>query len=156
MALYAAPKGVGSPALALAAANAAAITAAFTGTARTGMRWLTQHIPPASPARLPRELLDEARRVADPGGNWAGLRAAPGGDAITRAWASRDRALAAYRSRLEGPGGQGIAPDEVLSSLIHVNFVRGYQIDFDQEAAAMYLARSAALAWTARNTQDRA
>lgn len=141
--------------LALAAAHAAAITVAFTGSVPAGMRWLTGHVPARSPRPVPRAVSDEARRIASPQGNWAALRAAPGGAAIADAWAPRDRALAAYRAHFPGPGTHGIAADDVLGSLIHVSFVRACGIDFDDEALSMHLARAAALTWAARTPGHR-
>lgn len=135
---------------ALAAAHAVAIAAAFTGSPERGMRWLLGHVPAASPARIPRQVFSEAVRVCDPGGDWAALRAVPGGTEITDAWKPRDQALAAYRAHLPGPDAVGIAIDDVLSSLLHTNFVRAHGIDFGEEAIGMRLARAAALTWTAR------
>jgi thiopeptide-type bacteriocin biosynthesis protein len=135
---------------ALAAAHAVAISAAFTGSIPAGMQWLLDHVPAAAPGRIPRPVLDQARHLADPAGDWAALRSGPDGDAIRRRWADRDRALAQYRTHLDGPDMAGIRADDVLSSLLHVNFVRGYRIDFGEEAVCMYLARAAALSWIAR------
>ena len=135
---------------ALAAAHAVAISAAFTGSLPAGMQWLLDHVPAAAPGRIPRPVLDQARHLADPAGDWAALRSEPGGDTISRGWADRDRALAEYRTHLDGPDTAGIRADDVLSSLLHVNFVRGYRIDFGEEAVCMYLARAAALSWIAR------
>ncbi|MEX5709940.1 lantibiotic dehydratase [Parafrankia sp. FMc6] len=138
----------------LVAAHTVAITRAFTGSAATAMRWLIDHVPAAAPTRVPRTMFAEAVRLADPGQHWAALRAAPGGALIVDAWAARDRALADYRAHFPGPDTEGVAVDDVLSSLIHVHFVRAHRIDFDDEAIAMYLARAAALAWTARARAD--
>jgi hypothetical protein len=44
----------------------------------------------------------------------------------------------------------GIRHDDVLSSLLHVNFVRHHGIDFPEEATCLYLARAAALTAIAR------
>ena len=73
---------------------------------------------------------------------------------IAGAWLDRDQAIAAYRGCLPGPDACGIDADDVLSSLIHVNYVRACGIDLPDEAECMYLARAAALAWTARTTQS--
>jgi thiopeptide-type bacteriocin biosynthesis protein len=135
---------------ALAAAHAVSISAAFTASIPAGMQWLLDHIPAAAPGRVPRPVLDQARHLADPAADWAALRSGPGGEAIRNAWADRDRALAAYRTHLDGPAMAGIRADDVLSSLLHVNFVRGYRIDFGEEAVCMYLARAAALTSIAR------
>lgn len=134
----------------LAAAHAVSIAAAFTGGHEAGMRWLADHVPAAAPARIPRLVLDQARRLADPAGDWAALKSEPGGQAIVGAWADRDRAVSAYRAHLPGPDMAGICGDDVLSSLLHVNFVRGRGIDFAEEAACMYLARAAAVTRLAR------
>ncbi|MFD0594004.1 hypothetical protein ACFQZ4_17250 [Catellatospora coxensis] len=40
----------------------------------------------------------------------------------------------------------------MLGSLAHAHFIRAVGVDFDDEAICLYLARSAALAWTARTT----
>lgn len=130
---------------ALAAAHAIAITAAFTGAVTAGQRWLIEHVPAAAPERIPRTVLNEARHLADPADAWAALRSAPGGPVITTAWAERDQALAAYREHLTSPDMAGIRHDDVLSSLLHVNFVRHHGIDFPEEATCLYLARAAAL-----------
>jgi thiopeptide-type bacteriocin biosynthesis protein len=135
---------------ALAAAQAAAIAVAFTGSIPAGMRWLTGHIAAGGSAAVPRPLFDEAVRIADPTADWAALRALPAGEVLADSWASRDRALARYRCALDGSGGQGISTDDVLGSLIHVNHVRSRAIDFGDEAVVLHLARSAALSWTAR------
>jgi lantibiotic biosynthesis protein len=134
----------------LAAAHAVAIAAVFTGSRTAGMQWLLDHVPAPAPARIPRPILDQARQLADPAGNWAALRSEPGGCAIVDRWAARDQALARYRAYLGGPDMTGIAADDVLSSLLHVNYVRGHGIDFDDEAVCLYLARAAALSAVSR------
>ena len=139
---------------ALAAAHAGSIAIAFTGSIAAGMRWLTEHIPASPPARIRRDVLDEARRIADPRDDWVRLCSAPGGAAIAGAWLDRGQAIAAYRGCLPGPDACGIDADDVLSSLIHVNYVRACGIDFPDEAECLYLARAAALAWTARTTRS--
>jgi hypothetical protein len=67
-------------------------------------------------------------------------------------WADRDAALAAYRRHLPGPETQGIAVDDVLTSLLHVHFVRHVAVNFPEEEVCLHLARAAALAWIARRT----
>jgi len=137
---------------ALVAAHSVAIASAFLGSTQAGMRWLIDHIPLRSPAPVPRPQFTDAVRLADPRDNWATLRAAPGGTAIVSAWADRDAALAAYRPHLPGPDTKGIAVDDVLTSLLHVHFVRHIAVNFPEEEVCLYLARAAALAWTARAT----
>ncbi|MEO3972337.1 lantibiotic dehydratase [Streptomyces sp. CAU 1734] len=135
---------------ALVAAHSVAIVSAFLGSTKAGMRWLVDHIQPTAPAPVPRPQFAEAVRLADPRDNWAALRKVPGGDAIVSGWAERDAALAAYRPHLPGPDTQGIAVDDVLTSLLHVHFVRHVAVNFPEEEVCLYLARAAALAWTAR------
>ena len=136
----------------LVAAHTVAIASAFLGSTQAGMRWLIDHIPPTAPVPVPRPQFTDAVRLADPGNDWAALRGAPGGAAIVSAWADRDAALAAYRRHLPGPQTQGIALDDVLASLLHVHFVRHIAVNFPEEEVCLYLARAAALAWTARTT----
>ncbi|GGZ24831.1 hypothetical protein GCM10010387_17820 [Streptomyces inusitatus] len=135
---------------ALVAAHTAAIASAFLGSTEAGMRWLLDHIPPTAPAPVSRPQFTEAVRLADPRDDWAALRGVPGGEAIVSGWADRDAALAAYRPHLPGPDTQGIAVDDVLTSLLHVHFVRHVAVNFPEEEVCLYLARAAALAWTAR------
>lgn len=137
---------------ALVAAHTVAIAGAFQGGTAEGMRWLIDHIPAIAPAKVPRHEYNEAVRLANPRNGWAALRGVAGGAAIVDAWESRDLALAAYRRHLPGPDTEGIDPDAVLGSLLHSHFVRAVRIDFDEEAICMYLARAAALAFTARTT----
>ncbi|AQS71884.1 lantibiotic dehydratase [Streptomyces pactum] len=136
----------------LVAANAVSITSAFLGGTEAGTRWLIDHVPPVAPGPVPRPQFTEAVRLADPGDDWSALRAVPGGAAVVSAWADRDAALAAYRRHLPGPHTQGIALDDVLTSLLHVHFVRHIAVNFPEEEICLHLARAAALAWSARTT----
>ncbi|GAA4242299.1 lantibiotic dehydratase [Actinomadura meridiana] len=140
---------------ALVAAHTVAIAAAFMGDVAAGMRWLVDNIPAAAPTKVQRPVFSEAVQIANPDDEWAALRAVPGGAAITEAWKQRHQAVREYRAHLPGPHTRGILTDEVLRSLMHVNFVRACGIDFDDEAIGLYLARSAALSWTARTTGER-
>jgi thiopeptide-type bacteriocin biosynthesis protein len=137
---------------ALVAAHTVAVTSAFLGSAEAAMRWLIEYVPPTAPAPVPRPQFTEAVRLADPRDDWAALRGAPGGDALVSGWADRDAALAAYRRHLPGPETQGIAVDDVLTSLLHVHFVRHVAVNFPEEEVCLHLARAAALAWIARRT----
>lgn len=137
---------------ALVAAHTIAIATAFLGSTEAGMRWLIDHIPPTAPTRVPRPQFTETVRLANPSDDWAALRGVPGGQAIVEAWADRDAALAAYRPHLPGPDAQGIRLDDVLSSLLHVHFVRHVAVDFPEEEVCLYLTRAAALAWMSRRT----
>ncbi|MFC9029180.1 lantibiotic dehydratase [Streptomyces arboris] len=137
----------------LVAAHTVAIASAFLGSTAAGMRWLIDHIPPTAPARVPRPQFAEAVRLADPSDDWTALRRARGGDATVSGWTDRDTALAAYRPHLPGPDTRGITLDDVLTSLLHVHFVRHVAVNFPEEEACLYLARAAALGWTARTTK---
>ncbi|MFF3640441.1 lantibiotic dehydratase [Streptomyces sp. NPDC002564] len=137
---------------ALVAAHTIAIASGFLGSIPMAMRWLIDHIPAQAPEPVPRNELREAVQVADPRHQWQTLTAAPGGSAIVDAWQEREQALSVYREHLHGPDGQGIDHDAVLSSLLHQHFVRAVAVDFPEEAVCLYLARAAALAWTARTT----
>ncbi|KKD06492.1 lantibiotic dehydratase [Streptomyces sp. WM6386] len=139
----------------LVAAHTVAITSAFLGTTEAAMQWLIDHVSPTAPMPVPRPQFTEAVRLADPSDDWSALRMVPGGGAIVSGWADRDTAIAAYRPHLPGPEAQGIAVDDVLTSLLHVHFVRHVAVNFPEEEACLYLARAAALAWTAR-TKGRA
>lgn len=139
----------------LVAAHTVAITSAFLGTTEAGMQWLIDHIPPTAPVPVPRPQFTDAVRLADPSDEWSALRSVPGGNAIVSGWTDREAALAAYRPHLPGPDTQGIAVDDVLTSLLHVHFVRHVAVNFPEEEVCLYLARAAALAWTAR-TKGRA
>ncbi|WP_344134512.1 thiopeptide-type bacteriocin biosynthesis protein [Luedemannella flava] len=135
---------------ALMAATCASIAVGYFGSAEDGMRWLIDNVPAAAPGPIDRTLLNEAVVLADPNDEWAALRAAPGGPAIVAAWAPRDAALAAYNRHMVGPHTIGVDSDDVAGSLLHLHHARAYRIDFDDEAIALYLARSAAKRWIAR------
>ncbi|MGI3226719.1 lantibiotic dehydratase [Streptomyces sp. GTA36] len=135
---------------ALVVAHTVAITSAFLSSVKAGTQWLINHVPATAPTRVHRGQFTEAVRLADPTHGWAALRAEPGGAAIITGWADRDVALAAYRTHLPGPDTDGIAIDDVLTSLLHTHFVRHIAVNFPEEEVCLYLARAAALAWTGR------
>ncbi|MER5222872.1 lantibiotic dehydratase [Streptomyces flaveus] len=135
---------------ALVVAHTVAITSAFLGSVEAGTRWLIDHVPATAPKPVPRGQFTEAVRLADPTDGWAALHAEPGGAAIVTGWADRDVALAAYRPHLSSPDTDGIAIDDVLTSLLHTHFVRHVAVNFPEEEVCLYLARAAALAWTGR------
>ncbi len=135
---------------ALVAAHSVAIAAAYLGSTAKAMSWLIHHIPAAPPARVARPEFAEAVALANPDDDWAALRSAADGETILHAWSDRGQTLAHYRDHFPGPDTQGIDSDDVLTSLLHVHFVRAVAVDFPEEAVCLYLARAAALAWTAR------
>jgi thiopeptide-type bacteriocin biosynthesis protein len=134
----------------LAAANFAAIAIAFTGQLDAGMRWLVDHVPAKPPATIPRRVFAEAQRLADPREDFHALRSVPGGAAIVTTWAERAQVLAAYRSHFAGSDTDGVHPDAALGSLLHTHFLRACGIEADDKAVCLYLARVAALTFTAR------
>lgn len=138
---------------ALVAAHTISIATAFLGSTEAAMRWLVDHIPPVAPVPVPRPQFTEAVRLADPSDGWSALRNVPGGQAVIEAWADRDAAVAAYRLHLPGPDTEGIVLDDVLSSLLHVHFVRHVAVDFPEEEVCLYLTRAAALAWLSRRAR---
>lgn len=143
---------------ALIATHTAAIAVASVGDVAAAMRWLTDHLPADAPQHpIPRPIFEEAVRISNPDGDWAALRAAPGGEAIVDAWQPRDAALAGWRDLLNtpGPDTDGISPDDALRHILHGHYIRAYGIDFDDEPVCLHLARAAALAWTARTTGRR-
>lgn len=138
---------------ALAAANFVAIACAFSGGVDAGMDWLVEHARTATAPALPRPVLGDAVRLADPRDAWAALRDAAGGPAIVESWALRDQALAAYRSEVD-QSGDAVDVDLVLESLLHTHHIRATGIDKDDERTCVRLARAAALAWHARDDGD--
>ncbi|WP_420038023.1 lantibiotic dehydratase [Streptomyces sp. cg28] len=134
----------------LVAAHIFSIASAFLGSTQAGAHWLIDHIPHHAPKPVPRPQFTEAVRLADPRDNWAALRSAPGGEAIVTGWTDRSAALAAYRKHLPGPDTEGIALDDVLTSLLHTHFVRHVAVNFPEEEICLHLARAAALAFNAR------
>lgn len=136
---------------ALVAAHTFAITSAFLGSAQAGARWLIDHVPHRAPESIPRPQFAEAVRLADPRDDWAALRAVPGGEAIVAGWTDRAFALAAYRKHLPSADTEGIAGDDVLTSLLHTHFVRHVAVNFPEEEICLHLARAAALAFNARS-----
>lgn len=136
---------------ALLAAHTVAIAAGFTGSAAAGLRWLVANLPAKPPTAVTRPVFRQAVTLADPAGDWATLRAEPGGTAIVDGWAERHQALDAYRRHFPGPHTEGVDADDVLGSLLHCGYVRAHRIDFDGEAQVLYLARAAALARLSRD-----
>ncbi|WP_203597276.1 thiopeptide-type bacteriocin biosynthesis protein [Actinomadura bangladeshensis] len=136
---------------ALTAAQFLAIAIAFTGSAELGASWAARHATAKAPMPIRRDVLNEAVRLADPADDWARLRALPGGRAIVEAWRSRERALAAYGTRLHET--ESVDPDTVLASLLHAHHMRAVGFDPDNERASLRLARAAAQAWTARRVR---
>ncbi len=133
---------------AVIAASMVDLAIAVTGGVDDGMRWLIQHIRTPSLPPPAREVHRQAILLADPGDGWAALRALPGGEDIAAWWIRRRAALARYRDALAATG--EIAPDSVLSDLLHLHHARIAGISPDNERACRRLARAAALSWISR------
>lgn len=134
------------------AASFTDLAAAFTGGLSSGMNWLTNHVNHYSTPVLAREIHRQAMRLADPSGDWANLRALPGGEQLVLAWGRRRSVLAAYRAQLSPA--EGPCPDPVLASLLHLHHARMVGINQDSERICLRLARAAALEWVARNERS--
>ena len=134
----------GLPPEAVTTAGLVDIAASYAETPDVGMRWLINHLPHEQ-GKLDQTLRDAGMRLADPGGNWATLRATPGAETVTRAWERRRTALAAYRAQLA----RQREPYGVLRSLLHMHHVRTIGVDPDRERVSHRLARASALRQTA-------
>jgi thiopeptide-type bacteriocin biosynthesis protein len=134
---------------ALVAASITDLATAFSGSLTNGMNWLTDHINQHPAPGFPREIYGQAMRLADPRGDWAAVRALPGGECLALAWVRRQSALAAYRAHLSAA--EGPDPDRVLASLLHLHHARVLGINQDSERICLRLARAAALGWVARS-----
>ncbi|MGQ0774086.1 MAG: lantibiotic dehydratase [Pseudonocardiales bacterium] len=122
---------------------------AITGGISDGMHWLISHLRTPSISAPPREVHDQAIGLANPHDDWAALRAIPGGEDIAASWALRRAALSRYRAALATA--DEIAPDSVLSDLLHLHHARMAGISPESERVCRRLARAAALSWTTRN-----
>jgi thiopeptide-type bacteriocin biosynthesis protein len=134
---------------AVTAASFTDLATAFTGSLNGGLTWLAGHVHrhPAPP--VDGDVHDQAMRLADPSGDWATLRALPGGDQLALAWERRRAVLAAYRAHLTAQ--RGPEPDPVLASLLHLHHARTAGVDQNGERLCLRLARAAAIGWTERN-----
>lgn len=136
----------------LVAVQFVAMAVAFHRSVQLGMRWLIEYANAEEAVSAPRDVLAESVRLADPTDSWSALRAEPGGEAIARAWAERDHALANYRSFVAAE--PSISMDSVVSSLLHAHHMRAVGIEPDHESTCLRLARAAALRWQARATRS--
>jgi thiopeptide-type bacteriocin biosynthesis protein len=133
---------------ALCAAGFVDLATAFTGSVTDGLRWLVDQVKRRATPALPRDLHDEAIRLANPNDGGAGLHALPGGERVATAWAQRRTALASYHDLLVVAGQPDPIP--VLASLLHMHHARVFGVESDSEKTCHRLARAAALSWTAR------
>ncbi|GII91354.1 lantibiotic dehydratase [Sinosporangium siamense] len=132
----------------LTAASFIDLAIAFIGDVDAAMRWLVDHLSNSSAVRPPRSLHQEARRVADPRGNFAALRQLPGGEEVLASWAARRHAAAYYRDQLRVRS--DIDPDYALGSLLHLHHNRMAGADQEDEYACTRLARTVALSFCAQ------
>lgn len=139
----------GTPLEAVTAAGLVDLAASYAGTPTAGMRWLIEHSPQQH-GPLDRTLRETTLRLADPGDNWATLRAQPGGEDVLAVWQARRAVLTAYRDHLA----QQQDPLPVLRSLLHLHHARTLGVDPDRERVTNRLARAVALRQTARHRQE--
>ncbi|MFI1201635.1 lantibiotic dehydratase [Streptomyces sp. NPDC020883] len=140
----------GLPPEAVTAAGLVDLATSYAETPDIGMGWLIDRLPHPQ-GKLDQRLRDTAMRLADPGDNWATLRTTPGANEVTRTWARRRAALAAYRTQLA----QQREPYGVLRSLLHMHHVRTLGVDPDREWVSHRLARASALRQTAHERKAR-
>lgn len=131
----------------LVAASLVDLAVCFAGREAAGMRWLIKHGRGSQGRSVERAVRDDAVQLGNPDGDFAAVRQAAGGEAVLRAWRRRRRALETYAAAL-GPG-----PDRdlVLGSLLDLHMNRVCRAGPGESGdICWHLARSAALAWTAR------
>jgi thiopeptide-type bacteriocin biosynthesis protein len=98
----------------------------------------------------------EANTIIDPDGDWAGLRARPGGERVIAGWARRAASVSAYGSALAAAGGASwAAPGEVLSALLHMHHNRAVGVDRQAERDTYALMRGALQAHADRQEHTR-
>ncbi|WP_066953583.1 lantibiotic dehydratase [Streptomyces lushanensis] len=128
----------------LAAANLAAIAAGLHQDITDGMRWLSAQPKPAAAERLPKTLLQQARALASPDDDWAGLRRTPAGQLLVEEhWAARHAALSKHRAALDTA--QHTDMDAVLRRLLTTHLRLAGQ---GPDGTAWRLTRAIALART--------
>ncbi|MFD5749421.1 lantibiotic dehydratase [Streptomyces sp. NPDC127033] len=132
---------------AVTAASFIDLTAGFVEGPASGRRWLVKHFLKGEGSAPARDVQVQVARLSSPDGNFAGLRALPGGEDVVEAWRHRREALALYRTSLMDSGAD---PAAVLPSLLHMHHNRAAGIDTDAEATCRRMARAAALSWTAQ------
>jgi thiopeptide-type bacteriocin biosynthesis protein len=112
--------------------------------------WLLRTYPRGPHQAAFREHRAVALRTVDPYGDWAALRAEPGGDRLLAAWRHRATRLAEYGARL-GPGAGRVA-----ESLLHMHHNRLAGLDTDGELRMYAIARGAVQAHLDRRRHGRA
>ncbi len=135
--------------LTVVVASSVDLVISFTGDVDHAMRWLRGQVPKSTGPVLDRAIRHQTLRLADPRGDFAQLRAVPGGTQILDSWTPRRQALTDYGDRLRADGGPD--PSAVLNALLHMHHIRMNGLDEPAEQECRRLARAAALAWSARN-----
>jgi lantibiotic biosynthesis protein len=108
--------------------------------------WLLKTYPKDSGGEAHRAFQErrrEAVALIDPYGDWSGLRARPGGEALVASWARRAQAIAEYGSTLRRISPPWVTPSQVLNSLFHLHHNRLLGIDRQSEQATYAVARGA-------------
>ncbi|MEV7970543.1 lantibiotic dehydratase [Sphaerisporangium sp. NPDC088356] len=134
---------------AVTAAGLVDLAISYAETPGEGLHWLIDRLP-QKPGTVDRSLREETLRLADPGDDWATLRALPGGQSVVETWERRRTTLTAYRDQL----GQQRDPRPVLRSLLHMHHVRAIGVDPDREHLTHRLARAVALRQAAHDQRS--
>ncbi|MFG2532409.1 lantibiotic dehydratase [Streptomyces sp. NPDC048516] len=122
----------------------------------SGPEWLLRAYPKDARHKEFQRRRAEAVALIDPYGDWAGLCARPGGEAVLAAWEKRSRAVADYRRALQGPGArEWYSPGRTLSSLLHMHHNRLIGVDREGELASLAIARGVVQAHRGRRTKGR-
>lgn len=134
--------------LVLTAVSMTDLVTAFTGDTAAAQAWLTGHVTsrPASP--LSRDLTAETARLSTPGAGREAIAAFRGGPGLVAAWEQRAAAASTYRAALASEN--GLSPDRILATLLHLHHARMIGPDMDSERSCLHLARAAALSRTMR------
>jgi thiopeptide-type bacteriocin biosynthesis protein len=95
--------------------------------------WVLANYPKGEHHHEFQRLRREAVALVDPAGQWTGLRALPGGEALLATWKRRREVAAAY--------GRSAGNPAVLASLFHMHFNRFAGLDRDSEQASYAVLR---------------
>ncbi len=139
---------------ALTAVSLADLACALVGSRPAGMRWLIDHADlTARVAIRDRDVLRQAVTLADLDAPSPTLPVVPGCSGVVAAWHGRRQAATTYARCLAEHAGR-VTPAAVAVSLLHLHHIRAHGADLEAEACTHRLARSIALAYTARHTGE--